>query len=462
MFNRTFVQKISLGIARCAVQCLLLSASFILIAHSIGTAVAEVSCQCLQSACGACEVEDGVDFYSEKCGPNFSKTKSCKRPQCRPVENQKACLSKLETSVGQGPAASSENTMQAELPHAVTVQAPVRKIASVATNGEIPNRAGEVVLASGRAFLIRATGLKPASSTGDRKPIEKGELILVNDRIVTEADGRVRLRFPELSEVFVSPGSSVVIEEALMEKRAGPSKRTIMLDLHRGKVRSRVQGRYDDGESTFKVKTKAAVAGVRGTDFVISFEPGKDDWKTEVKTLSGNVCLGSEPECGRPATAQTCGKVNEKSAVICGGMYAAYVAPAPPEDATEVEVESAMARGFMTPLFKMSEEDIQILDGETDIRYNSVGKSADQQTRSVSSDQATCSSPMGSFNQCAWTCEGNLKGQKTCRTDLPGVRCVRRLCRASGQWAEPTVLPTRQNSNCEAEAPVVRDCGGYW
>lgn len=430
----------------------------------------EVSCQCLHSTCGACEIEDGVDFYSEKCGPNLSKTKSCKRPQCRPVENQNACLSRLghepvDSKTEPPPEPQADSLRDPNLQVVSTTDSPIRKIASLNSNGEIPNRSAQVVLAGGRAFLIRSNGSKPAGLNGDRQPIEKGSFIQINDRIVTEADGRVRLRFPELSEIFISPGSSVVIEEALLEKRSGPSKRTIMLDLHRGKVRSRVQGRYDDGESKFQVKTRAAVAGVRGTDFVISFEPGKKDWKTEVKTLSGNVCLGSDAECGRPSAATPCGESGEKSAVICAGMYAAYVAPAPPEDASQVEIESAMERGFMTPLFKMSDEDVRTLDRETDIRFDSVGanaKAGDQQLRSVSSDQATCGSPAGNFNQCAWTCEGNPKGQKTCRTDLPGVQCVRRLCRASGNWAEPTVLPSRQSASCEADAAVVKDCGGYW
>jgi len=461
MFSSTFAHSRSLAFA----LCLVLWAGLPLIVPRVSGAAEEVSCQCLQSTCGACEIEDGVDFYSEKCGPNLSKTKSCKRPQCRPVENQKACLSKLELPAESAPNASAIQSADVEPPQAMTVQSPKRKIASVGNNGEVPNRAAQVVLSGGRAFIIRATGSKPAGLTGDRQPIEKGDLIQVNDRIVTEADGRVRLRFPELSEIFISPGSNVLIEEAMLEKRAGPSKRTIMLDLHRGKVRSRVQGRYDDGESKFQVKTKAAVAGVRGTDFVISFEPGKKDWKTEVRTLTGNVCLGSDSECGRPAVAGPCGESGEKSAVICAGMYAAYVVPAPPEDASRIEIDAAMERGFMTPIFKMSEEDIQTLDRDTDIRYDSIGSdvhSIEKQTRAVASDQATCSSPMGSFNQCAWTCEGNPRGQKTCRTDLPGVQCVRRLCRASGQWAEPTILPSRQSGSCEGDASVVKDCGGYW
>ncbi|MDZ4084307.1 MAG: FecR family protein [Bdellovibrionales bacterium] len=464
MIGCTFLHFRSLIISVGFSLCIALCSALILLVPRTSFGAEEVTCQCLQSTCGACEVEDGVDFYSEKCGPNLSKTKSCKRPQCRPVENQKACLSKLSKTPESGvTAATPEEAKQQERAenhteslHATTVAAPKRKIASVGSNGEIPNRSAQVVLAGGRAFLIRS---------GNRESIEKGALVQVGDRIVTEADGRVRLRFPELSEIFISPESNVLIEEALLEKRAGPSKRTIMLDLHRGKVRSRVQGRYDDGESKFQVKTKAAVAGVRGTDFVISFEPGKKDWKTEVKTLSGNVCLGSEAECGRPAMASACGESGEKSAVICAGMYAAYVAPAPPQDASQVEIDAAMDRGFMTPLFKMSVEDIQTLDRETDIRYDSVGADAEsfeKQTRSVSSDQATCSSPMGSFNQCSWTCEGNPKGQKSCRTDLPGVTCVRRLCRASGQWAEPTTLPARQSSSCDGDASVVKDCGGYW
>ncbi len=431
---------------------------------------AEVTCQCLESTCGPCEIEDGVDFYSEKCGPKLSKTKSCKRPQCRPVENQKICLSNLDKKSPNGkPEASA---VPEESPHATTdvslqkSESAKRSVASLGANGEIPSRSAQVVLAGGRAFVIRATHAKPADLKGERQTIEMGSLIQVNDRIVTEADGRVRLRFPELSEVFISPGSNLVIEEALLEKRSGPSKRTIMLDLYRGKVRSRVQGRYNDGESKFQVKTRAAVAGVRGTDFVISFEPGKKDWKTEVKTLSGNVCLGSDRECGRPAVASSCGEGGEKSAVICAGMYAAYVAPAPPEDASPVEIEAAMERGFMTPLFKMSDEDVRTLDRETDIRYDSVGNDSDTSgkmaKRDPSGDQATCQSPLGSFNQCAWTCEGNPKGQKSCRTDLPGVQCVRRLCRASGQWAEPTVLPARQSGSCDGGSAIVKDCGGYW
>lgn len=449
--------------------CSTLAFSLLITAPLGVRAAEEVTCQCLQSTCGACEIEDGVDFYSEKCGPNLSKTKSCKRPQCRPVENQKACLSKLGQTPVESQSEATESQVQSQIDRNANVEAttnsPIRKIASVNSSSEIPNRAAQVILAGGRAFVIRAIGSKPAGLSGDRQPIEKGSMVQVNDRIVTEADGRVRLRFPELSEIFISPGSSVVIEEALLEKRAGPPKRTIMLDLHRGKVRSRVQGRYDDGESKFQVKTRAAVAGVRGTDFVISFEPGRKDWKTEVKTLSGNVCLGSDAECGRPSVGAPCGESGEKSAVICAGMYAAYVAPAPPEDASLIEVEAAMERGFMTPIFKMSHEDLQTLDRETDIRYDSFGAGLDRRellSRSVSSDQETCRSPVGSFNQCAWTCEGNPKGQKTCRTDLPGVQCVRRLCRASGQWAEPTVLPARQNASCDGSESVVKDCGGYW
>lgn len=410
----------------------------------------EVSCQCLQSSCGPCEVEDGVDFYSEKCGPNLSKTKSCKRPQCRAVENQKSCLAKLEK----------------KSPDVKQSSAADRSIASA----DISNRSAQVILAGGRAFVIRAIGANAANAKGERETIEMGIAIHANDRIITEADGRVRLRFPELSEIFISPSSDVVVEEALMEKRAGPSKRTIMLDLHRGRVRSRVQGRYDDGESKFQVKTRAAVAGVRGTDFVVSFEPGSQDWKTEVKTLSGNVCLGSDRECGRASLAGPCGSSGEKSANICAGMSAAYVAPAPPADATLVEVEALMERGAMTPLYKMTEEEVLKLDRETDIRYDSVGKDRDadflaasnDSRRDPSSNQSTCQAPSGGFNQCAWTCEGNPKGQKTCRTDLQGVRCVRRLCRASGQWAEPTVLPARQNVSCDGQSVVVKDCGGYW
>lgn len=419
----------------------------------------DVSCQCEPIACGACEIEDGLDFYSAKCGPRGSKTKSCKRPLCRPVENQSACLSRLKPG-------SAAAVSQAATAGAASGSGTAASRAPASVEYGEGNRSAEVVLARGSVNVIRVAQLGRAlgerrsalrEAESEKSPLREGERVQVGDRILTGADGRVRLRFAELSEIFVSPNSGLVVEEALLEKRTGPPKRTIIIDLKQGRLRSRVQGRYDDGESKFQVKTRSAVAGVRGTDFVVSFYPGQNDWKTEVHTLSGQVCFGRDPECEKPFLESHTPSDSKSFVYVGAGTHASFVSPAPPEDATPEEVNESAARGILSPVFRMTDEDLENLKRQTDIRYEI------QAARDPSADSPTCTAPSGTFNQCAWSCEGNPKGAARCRTDLPGVRCVRRLCRANGQWAEPSVLPPQQGQQaCEPAGAVVRDCGNYW
>ncbi|MBL7688157.1 MAG: FecR domain-containing protein [Bdellovibrionaceae bacterium] len=387
-------------------------------------AAADVSCECPTSSCGVCEAETGVTFYSEKCGPGGSRVRSCKRPTCVAVPEQKICLAK----------------------HQQSLQDATREPASA--RGE---RAGEVILAVGKVSVRRA------EEQGE-KPLTTGMQLIRGDEIVTGADGRVRVRFPELSEIFVNPNTNLRIDEAT--GTASEPKRRVLMQLMKGKVRSRVTGRYDSSESRFEVRTKAAVAGVRGTDFVTSFEPGPTQWTTEVRTLSGEVGLkGIHPSSGKAnVTAMT---------------FAAYVVPAPSPGASAEEIDEALSRGYTSPVLKMGEEDQRELDRDilaplgaatvSAVPADSVAVAARLPSADSEAEaSALCHGPRGDFNQCAWSCEGNPKGEKKCRTDLKGVACVRRLCRANGQWAEPTILTPLQGSKCEAEKSVVSDCGSYW
>lgn len=382
-------------------------------------AAKEVTCECLESHCGKCEIETGVDFYTEKCGRGDSKVKSCKRPQCKQVTDYDVCLAKLDPA-----------------------KVPVRAVASAPV--ESP-RSADVILALGHSHLER----------GDTKTeLAKDMKVFAGDKIVTAEDGRVRIRFQELSEIFISPSSSLVITEALIEKRKGPSKRTILLDLQKGRLRSRVQGRYNqDSESKFEVKTRSAVAGVRGTEFVVSFEQSDAQWKTEVRTLRGEVSLDG-------IVKKADGKRDH--ATVSGGTFAALVIPSPPQNSSAVEVEAALRGGYMTDVQKLTDQEMLDFDDKT---FSMLPLNREHSERKPASKEASnlCRAPAGAFNQCSWTCEGNPKGAKSCRSDLQNVKCVRRLCRASGEWAEPTVLPVKDAASCDASGgAVVGDCGGYW
>ncbi len=69
-----------------------------------------------------------------------------------------------------------------------------------------------------------------------------------------------------------------------------------------------------------------------------------------------------------------------------------------------------------------------------------------------------CEAPFAKFNECAWFCLNNPKGQKNCRVELEKVSCVRKRCNANGQWGEEWRLPASVSGRCETAAPMIRQC----
>jgi len=234
----------------------------------------------------------------------------------------------------------------------------------------------------------------------------------------------------------------------------------VTLDLVMGKVRNHVIKTYDTHENTFRVRTRTAVAGVRGTDFVASYEPGEKEWITEISTFNGRVSLNPIDAEGNPDPG--------KQVDIEQKMRAAFIVKAPPKGVGDDEFKKLVTEGFLTPLFNMRPDEVQLLDEATDMKallakseVVAAKASAMTATTAAASD-VVCQGPDGQYNQCSWTCEGNPKGEKKCRTDLGGVSCVRRLCRANGQWAEAKRMLASQSDACLPDRVVVRECGSYW
>ncbi len=390
------------------------------------------SCDCEESTCGPCEIETGVSFYSAKCGVDNTRVKSCKKPSCVAVENQKACLALFnkttdpQVSIAREPA-STEVT-------------PAESV-----------KAGEVVQTAGVAKIIRASG-----------PLEnpkEGLTVYVGDTVETQADGKVKIVLRDSSEMMVPANSKVRIDVVKYDEASGSRK--VALNLLMGKVRSKVQKRYE-GENSFKVRMKTAVAGVRGTDFIASFEKGEREWVSEVRTLEGLVRLESAQPT--PKSGITVDELRPpKTVEIPAGTYAAFVIGPPPQKTdSEEEFFRSIEQGSITPVMSMQQEEMQDLREKTDFVKSKASKKEPARTTTSLDSEDLCHAPSGKFNQCAFTCEGNAKGDKKCRTDLPGVSCVRRLCRASGMWAEPKRMPASHSDSCEVGRIVVRDCNSYW
>ncbi len=191
------------------------------------------------------------------------------------------------------------------------------------------------------------------------------------------------------------------------------------------------------------IRTPAAVAGVRGTDFVVTHKQGGDI--TKVETLEGIVELG-----GHNQTDKT---------TVKKGQYASFVVLASSGGVfDESAITSFVQKGFLTPVYKLAENQRERLQIELDFQDDGSDRIV-ASNRNQKEDETLCQSPKGQFNQCLWKCENNPSGQSTCRTDLSGVSCVRKKCDLNGRWSQTERVPASTGTvQCSAEGAVVGAC----
>ncbi len=373
-------------------------------------------CDCEVVSCAPCEAEGDIKFYTLKCDDG-NKVKSCKKPICKPLD-KKDCPT---------PGAAE----------AAPTTAPQKDEAKTAELEEIPKQVGVMVVAQGTSLVVRNNKTLQAKI---------GFKVFTKDYIETGADGKIKVKFIDDNIINITPNSKITLEEMNFDPAKGSNK--TMLNLIYGKVRSTVKQSYN-GENYYQVKTPTAVAGVRGTDFITSFFEDEAEQKLEskVETISGVVELNDG---------------NRKQQVkIAAGTYASFVVAKKEANVfNESDINNFVARGYLTPVFKMTAEELKKLEITTN--FNQLDTEAVKPVELVASKDSQgsdiCKSPAGDFNQCVWKCENNPGGEKKCRTDLPNVNCVRRRCNANGKWAEDTRLPASFHDLCSPSKEVVKSC----
>lgn len=122
---------------------------------------------------------------------------------------------------------------------------------------------GEVSLVLGKAWLI---------SGKDRQAVAPGTEIRATDRILTEANGHVHIRFVDQALVSVRPDSRLEIVQYDYNADQ-PAQSTIKLNLEEGITRSISGHGATSARDRFRLNTPIAAIGVRGTDFVVSATP---------------------------------------------------------------------------------------------------------------------------------------------------------------------------------------------
>lgn len=340
------------------------------------------SCECPELSCDSeCEIEQKVDFYTENCPSG--KVRSCARPTCVKMDPYpQICVQKM------------------------------------AKHSARQNAVGVVEDLAGQAWKLLAEDKK--------EPLDLGSLVVEKDVIHVGKASRVQITFDDGNKITLSENSQVELTEVLVAKKE-KAKRTL-LKLLRGKIRSQVKKPASQAASTqgirFRVRTPTAVAGVRGTDFVVIYDENSQGQKTatQVSTFNGLVELSGHE---RPEKVMVA--ANETAAFISEG-----------------------SKAQLTSVRKMTEDENIHLQGELPFR-------APSDTR-VAIAPATCAAPASASNECSLVCLNNPKGEKTCRADLPGVECMRRICRGNGKWENLHRLPANYSSYCDPVKPVSAPC----
>lgn len=166
-------------------------------------------------------------------------------------------------------------------------------------------------------------------------PAPAGTKVCQGDTVIAGAQSRAKVKMEDGNELNISPDSRILLET--YEYKVADNKKKVMLNVLYGKVRAatREENMYNDKSkdgqaNTFQVKTKSAVAGVRGTDFLTSFD--RKTTKTEVVTFRGKVDVG---------TAGANGTIMNPVSVPAGQKTEALpgVPPAPPKPVPASEMK---------------------------------------------------------------------------------------------------------------------------
>lgn len=155
-----------------------------------------------------------------------------------------------------------------------------------------------------------------SGASGQVTPAKVGSKVFPKDTIITGKDSRAKIVMIDKNVINVSPETELVFQQ--YEYSPEDNKKNVLLNVLSGKVRSKVEQKYDGKTSKFQVKTPGAVAGVRGTDFMASFD--KKGNSSNIVTFEGKV------EFGKPGPG---GSIENPVAVGPGQMASAAMGQAP-------------------------------------------------------------------------------------------------------------------------------------
>ncbi|OYZ11969.1 MAG: hypothetical protein B7Y39_19010 [Bdellovibrio sp. 28-41-41] len=177
-------------------------------------------------------------------------------------------------------------------------------------------------------FMVVKGDVEVESKKTGKYKAKVASKVYAGDVVSTGADSRAKIVMSDRNVFNISTDSKMTINKYENDSTTGV--KNVEIDLSKGKVRSNVEQKYDGEKSQFMIKTPTAVAGVRGTQFLTSFDPATR--RTEIVTFKGAVALSLPGSSAPPVIV----KKGETSSVTQGQS-----APEKPKQMKKEDLDSA-------------------------------------------------------------------------------------------------------------------------
>jgi hypothetical protein len=138
---------------------------------------------------------------------------------------------------------------------------------------------------AGIGFIAGVQGDARVIRQSESLPATVGFVVELSDRLVTGRKGRIKVLFSDDSLLTVASETELTITEHIFKAKA--NQRKTIMELVKGKIRALVQKEVTGVSGVFEVHTNNAVAGVRGTEFIVA----ATDTELRLWTISGDMDL---------------------------------------------------------------------------------------------------------------------------------------------------------------------------
>ncbi|MBN1799794.1 MAG: PQQ-binding-like beta-propeller repeat protein [Spirochaetales bacterium] len=146
--------------------------------------------------------------------------------------------------------------------------------------GQVPTRteslsdqdleAGKATLTYEEALVVFVSGEVYVKGTADWEYLEIGNIVHPGETVKVGADSLCELQFGQKSVIRVQEDTEISLKELWLE----PEQAVVDVDLAVGSVLCKVSTL--SGNESFKVRTRTAVCGIRGTEFMVRITDSKD------------------------------------------------------------------------------------------------------------------------------------------------------------------------------------------